>query len=146
MDVLTFKIENAKYDNREVPTVSILINDRNIIDILKEYELPFATKEGHSDLAGHYMGLAPESLYNELTDKHRESNHYFILECASCGLPGCWPLVISISKEGDMVTWSNFHQPHRGNDSKTSFWDYSKFLAFHFSKGNYETELNKLLK
>jgi hypothetical protein len=38
-------------------TVQILIDGRDLIDLVRAIELPFATAEGHPDIAGGYSGL-----------------------------------------------------------------------------------------
>jgi hypothetical protein len=46
-----------------VDRVDIIINDRNLLDILRETELPFAAREGKPRLAGEYVGLPPEKVF-----------------------------------------------------------------------------------
>jgi hypothetical protein len=61
----TFRFEIGERDV-EVPVVGpvdrvdILVNDRNLLDVLRETELPFAVREGKPELAGGYAGLPPE--------------------------------------------------------------------------------------
>ena len=45
MDTIRFEL---KHPNE----VAILINDRDLIEMLREVELPFATREGHPSMAG----------------------------------------------------------------------------------------------
>lgn len=145
MDKLEFKIEQKESDDRKIPAVNIFINGKNLIEMLKEYELPFATKEGSPDIAGGYAGMYPKDfLYWYLTAAWLGDGVHSILTCAGCGEVGCWPMMVTVTEDNDKVKWSNFHQPHRGPESKASFWDFSNFPSFEFSKENYQTELNKL--
>jgi hypothetical protein len=46
-----------------VVAVAIFVNDRNLVVILREVKLPFATREGRPHLAGSYSGLPPEEIF-----------------------------------------------------------------------------------
>lgn len=147
MDKLEFKITDKVVEDRAIPSVDIFINDKNLIGLLKEYELPFATKEGHPDIAGGYAGMTPEDfIYWFTVADWPGGNEHAIFTCSGCGEVGCWPMVITESKDNGIVKWSGFHQQHRGPESKASHWDYSNFPSFEFSKENYNTELAKLRK
>lgn len=145
MDILEFKIEEKESDGEKIPAVNIFINDKSLIEMLKEYELPFATKEGHPDIAGGYAGMTPDDfLYWYLSADWPGDGIHSILTCSGCGEVGCWPMMVSVTDKGDSIIWEKFHQPHRGPESKASFWDFSNFPTFEFRKDNYESEINKL--
>jgi len=140
MDKLDFKVESkaaGPYENG----VNIFINGKNLIDLLKEYELPFAQKESHENIAGAYSGVGSHDLLDRIC---KSGEHVTIFTCGSCGEDGCWPMVIAIIEEGNSIRWKNFRQPHRGKNSKASFWDYSKFPEFVFEKNDYNNALKKL--
>lgn len=145
MDKLEFKVESKEIDDRKTPSVNIFINDKNLIDLLKAYELPFAEKEGHPNIAGGYAGMTPQDfLYWVVKTDWPSENERAIFECAGCGEVGCWPMIISVSRDDNKVKWFNFNQPHRRAESKASFWDYSNFPSFEFSLENYTAEFDKL--
>jgi hypothetical protein len=145
MDTLEFKINEKEIDGRKIPSTNIFINGKNLIQMLREYELPFATKEGSPNIAGGYAGMHPEDfLYWYLSADWPGDGVHSILTCAGCGEVGCWPMMISATEDDDKVKWSDFHQPHRGPESKATSWDYSDFPSFEFSKENHESEIHKL--
>lgn len=43
MDKLEFKIDKKVISGREISAVSIFINGKNLIELIKNHELPFAT-------------------------------------------------------------------------------------------------------
>jgi uncharacterized protein (DUF3820 family) len=147
MDKLEFKITKKEISGRETLSVNVFVNDKNLIDLLKEYELPFAKKEGHPDIAGTYSGMTPKDfLYWFIKADWPGENNHAIFECSSCGEVGCWPMIVSVSKEGNKVKWFNFNQPYRGPKLGESSWDYSDFPTFEFSVENYNAEFDKLTK
>jgi hypothetical protein len=40
----------------------VFVNGRNLVDILREVELPFSAREGNPNLAGNYVGLPLEEV------------------------------------------------------------------------------------
>ncbi len=146
MNKLEFKIEANQSSNQQVMTVTILVNGLDIIELLKEYEMPFAKKEGSEDIAGGYEGISPEALYKNLTNPEAfdldKNEKVSLLECA-CGCDGCWPMKAKVIHLQDKIIWAEFEQPHRAIDS-ANFWDYSNFGQFGFDKNNYIEQLDKL--
>lgn len=64
MDQLKLKIRQLDWEDRYADeVVHIYINDQNLLDLIREYELPFAEKEGHPDIAGGYGGLPVEDIF-----------------------------------------------------------------------------------
>lgn len=133
MNVLKFEIWE---DNR----VGIFIDQRNLIDMLKEYEVPFAKKEGSENMAGQYWWIYKDALLSNLRLEYWNKPN--LLGC-ECGEEACWPMWINIKKEDNKVIWSNFEQPFR-TKQHNSFWDYSNFGTFTFDIENYQNELKKL--
>lgn len=140
MDRLRLMIEVSEYQGSEI--VHLYINDRNFIEMLKEYEAPFA-----GNIAGEYEGLCPDHVFlpsRHLLGEPIELLEYdgkaAVLEC-ECGCPGCWPFLVKITVEEDIVMWSDFEQPHRGPESAGGHWKYDKFGPFIFDRKQYESEL-----
>lgn len=146
MDKLEFKIQDRENDNYQFKTVTIFVNGKDLIDLLKAYELPFAKKEGSENIAGGYAGLAPETLHKHLNNPDEfdidENGKVSIFEC-ECGCDGCWPMKIKTTELEDEIIWTDFEQPHRTIDSH-NFWNYTNFGKFSFYKNNYYEQLNKL--
>jgi hypothetical protein len=124
--------------------VRIIIDGRDLVELVREVELPFADAEGHSDLAGKYAGLPP-------TDVSPPSRHLFgnprpeydydgrtqILGC-ECGVLGCWPLICRITVGPSSISWSEFEQPHRSGSGKPQRWEYDLLGPFRFDRKQYE--------
>ena len=110
MNRITFKvIKKHKYDSGyESSLVNIFIDDIPLAKIMKAYEMPMATKEGHPDLAGGYHAIEVLSslekyyLGKDKADWGDEENKTALLGC-ECGTVGCWPLLCKISLQGNRL-------------------------------------------
>ena len=129
--------------------VRIIINGRELIEIVRDIELPFATREGHADLAGAYSYFGPAITF--LPSRHflGEPVHSFadadgriyLLSCA-CGVPACWPLLAHVELREGTVVWRDFRQPYRGPHVKAGEWRYDGFGPFVFERQSYEQALS----
>jgi hypothetical protein len=111
------------------PRVRILVDARDLIDLLREVELPAAAAEGHPEIAGSYSGLAPEQ-WTELPERYGDARAA-VLAC-ECGEVGCWPLRARITRREETVVWSDFQQPHRKD------WSYDALGPFVFPAAEYD--------
>jgi hypothetical protein len=141
MDKIEFKIKKRKNEDFEYDSVQIIINDRDLIKLLKDFETPLAKSEGSENIAGGYDGLTSTELYKSLTDRQGNEKAR-ILEC-ECGCDGCWPFMTRIKESPDKIIWTDFEQPHRGQESHR-FWDYATFGEFSFDKTQYYRQVEKL--
>jgi hypothetical protein len=130
--------------------VRVLINGRDLSDIVREIELPFALKEDSAEIAGAYSGLPPEiaflpsrHFFGEADALHGDDEgQTFALVC-DCGEPGCWPLSLRVDIGERKVIWSDFRQPHRGPTSKAGHWRYDALPRFTFERKAYEDALHR---
>ncbi len=122
VDTLRFEI-GKREDPADgiVDAVNVFVNGRNLVDILRGVELPFAAREGKPDLAGNYVGLPPEEV--------------FLLSPRLLGEPGCWPFRVEITLRDDVVIWSGFEQGHRA-------WHYDKIQPLVFDRAQYLSALS----
>jgi hypothetical protein len=60
-----------------------------------------------------------------------------------CGVIECWSFVAKITVNEEMVTWSDFEQPHRGPESVGGYWNYNQLVPFVFDRKQYEEALKK---
>ena len=131
-------------DDEVLTVVDIIIDGRNLLDIVKEFEQRFAKKYGEKNVnVGGYAGLPNRELFEALVEgKWTHEGSTTILGC-DCGITGCWTLTARISSNDKTVVWDNFENPRR---SKTShqFWDYSEFPKFQFDRADYEAALKEL--
>jgi hypothetical protein len=119
--------------------VRLLIDGRDLVDLVRDYERAFAGDLAGSygllpaadtlPPAGHFLGVS-EPYYSG------ESGRTLLLAC-ECGEPGCWPLEASIRTDDRTVTWTEFKQPHRPQ------WSYDGFGPFVFDRAAYEVALAK---
>jgi hypothetical protein len=124
--------------------VTIRIDGRSLIGLVCEVERPMAEREGHPDLAGSYAwALADEVALRELQPQAEPKSKPALLQC-TCGEAGCWPLLASVISDGDVVTWSDFEQPHRGPDSGAGCWGYEGLGSFVFDAQLYAREIARL--
>lgn len=151
MDEINFEISQVDFEGKKIKVVDILINGRNLIEIIREVELPFAVAEGHQEIAGGYMGLwfnEYPNLLEELLSKPEisGSDKSTVLICGGCGDNGCWPLRVKITVQKEKVIWSDFEQPHRGPTSKASHWKYDELKPFIFDRKQCEKALKKIIR
>lgn len=146
MNKLQIKILVNKEDGLNNSVAKILIDGTDLIELLAEFEKPFAKKEGSLDIAGQYEGLNPKTLYKNLLNltgnSNSEDNKSDILDC-ECGCSGCWSFMIKVESIDGKIIWTDFEQLHRGKESHT-FWDYSQFGPFEFNEAEYNSELEKI--
>ncbi len=141
MNTIRFQVEEGKDVAGETQLfANIFIDDKNLIDILRKYELPFAKKEGSEEIAGSYAALLPDELFSNLTMYNgSESEQVAVLDC-TCGCEGCWTFMLRVIETDDCIIWTDFEQIHRAKGSH-NYWDYSNFPNFKFNKTDY---LNKI--
>jgi hypothetical protein len=145
VDTLRFEI-GKREDPADgiVDAVNVFVNGGNLVDILREAELPFAAREGKPDLAGNYVGLPPEEVFLPSPRLLGEPTTYYdydssegkiaILGCV-CGEPGCWPFRVEITLRDDVAIWSGFEQGHRA-------WRYDEMQPFVFDRAQYLSALS----
>jgi hypothetical protein len=139
--------------------MTIRVNDRELIEIVREIEQPFADAEwdrrvaaGESPddlgsrgwIAGDYLypnarfamnGLRGEPYDHgfSLAEDDPRNRKSLLLQC-TCGITECWFLLARIVVGDDRVVWSDFCQFHRD-------WRYD--LRFEFERAAYEQELRR---
>lgn len=114
----------------ESSAVRILIDGRDLLDLVRKIELPQAAAGGRPELAGTYQVLHP-SRWEQVTD---EDDCLAIFGC-DCGEVGCWPLLVRITRGAHEVRWSDFHQPYRE-------WSYAALGPFRFVADDYDRVVN----
>jgi len=113
VDTIRFEIgERVDPSDGVVDAVNIFVNDRNLVDILREVELPFRAQEGRPHLAGKYVGLPPEDIFLPSPRLLGEPVTYYDYDSSQgkiavfgcgCGDVGCWPFRVKIKLREDVV-------------------------------------------
>ena len=151
MDRLSFKKEIVRFGYSEKAVCAkIFINDIPLLDIVKEYELPYAKQYGQENIAGGYMSIYARYLFELLTGKAKSDeygNEIPVLICDDCGTEGCWDLLMTVMDERADVIWTHFHNPHRSfPDSAGGYWNYDAFPSYRFDKEQYRIAIRELEK
>jgi hypothetical protein len=133
MNGLTLRIQDRS--EGEGQEVRVLIDGRDLVDIVRDAEARWAKQDGQPQLAGSYSGLWPE-LWDALPEQYGDGSAA-VLGC-ECGEPGCWPLRVRITISETTVTWDAFSQPHR------PAWRYEGIGPFVFSRADYDAALAHL--
>lgn len=137
---------HTSYDEIELTDgphgVTVSINGKNLIDMLRDYEKPFTEKEDPSPKPGGYMPVLNTSFLTKsfISD---DDDDLLLFRCSDCGEDGCWPMVVKVSGDEDSVVWSDFLQPHRDKSSR-NYWDYSHFGPFRFKIDAYSDQLSAI--
>jgi hypothetical protein len=129
-----------------IDSVDIFVNDRNLVDIVREVELPFAARDGKPRLAGTYIGLPAEDVFLpsprllgepvKFYDYDSSKGKIAVLGCG-CGDVGCWPFRVRIELREDVVIRDGFEQPHRLK------WRYDEMRPFVFDWTQYFSALDR---
>lgn len=129
-------------DGSSHPAVELLIDGEGLIEVVRRHEQFLAEAEGHPGLAAAYAwpAASAERQAALLQGNVNAEDKVALLEC-TCGQPGCWPLLATVSVGPTRVTWSDFEQPHRRADSAGGHWDYGGFGPFVFERGAYDEAL-----
>ena len=102
--------------------IRIEVDGRDLAELVRPVELPFAVAEGHERIAGTYVGLRPWQLDSSVSDhfmggpdSHLACGPHdktVLLGC-ECGEPGCWPLMACVVVNDRDVIWHSFDSPER---------------------------------
>ncbi|MDX6606512.1 MAG: hypothetical protein QOD14_1052 [Solirubrobacterales bacterium] len=145
MDQVNFELVPAggNYAD-ELNQIRIKVNDTDLIELVREVELPSARADEEEELAGTYVGLVPGYIRIDLASQFLGGTGTAIspdakgktalLSC-DCGEVGCSPLLARVTVTEDTVTWDDFEQPTRPD------WDYDDFGPFTFARSDYEQAL-----
>lgn len=159
-------VSNDTFEEIPFETIEVFIDNENLIEHLKRYELPLAKKVGHPEMAGLYVGHDPSNLLKDVDkfDDFSSESLISLFQCKECKSATCpYDLVFKIRKDGRYVYWLDFRQqksnypflgpPYTNKKSDhqklmevKANWDYKGFGPFTFSEENYSSALNELRK
>ena len=146
-DQIVFKSRMSLLEDYQV--LDIYINGFNLIDILKEMELPFASIEGHPQLAGHYEGIPPliclppsKHFWGQPSMKEYDykNGRVALYENKSSGIPGEWTITAQIDVDGEAVRWSALQHVQRPK------WDYRPVNYWAFDLVAYRDALANVIR
>ncbi|MGB0525889.1 MAG: hypothetical protein ACPGJS_23115 [Flammeovirgaceae bacterium] len=136
-------------DHRLGKRLKVLIDDRDLIDLVKQTERPFAKKEEVGIQAKDYIGLPFELalspsehlIGNTAINYTAPKNRSILLVDKETGKSENWAFSAEIRVYRRHVVWCNFMQLQR---AKT--WRYKKLGIFVFNKLQYIDALQELMK
>jgi hypothetical protein len=144
MDEVSFELAKAGGDYADDLTqIRIEVNGTDLVDLVRQAELPSAEADDEPELAGTYVGLVPGYIRMDLAGQflggsgawlYSEGEGKTALLSCNCGEVGCSPLLARVTVEDDTVSWDEFEQPTRPD------WDYDGF-GFTFARPQYEQAL-----
>ena len=146
LNTLELGVVNRGFAGREqFAALQIKIDGRCLIERLRYHELPYATREGSPGLAGNYGHPRITSHYLQgIAGLVKGPTVRFPLFNCECELLNCWPLLTSISIEGDRVYWRRFENRSRSEFGGDGYWDYGQFGSFCFERSAYEAEISRI--
>jgi hypothetical protein len=140
-DLRLVKASPDEPDERDYFALDIRVDDRDLLDLIREVERPFAVAEGHPNLAGQYEAMPAQMALSDLAGDGAKKVTLYDCECRCFG---CWPLRVRISKSENRIVWSDFEQPHRGPDGRPSWWRYDRLGPFEFGREQYMATLARV--
>ena len=151
MDILSFeeRIVKSDFTGNNMTLAVTKINGKPIFEIFEPYEREAAENNGSKYAGWGYEYQFADRLFEQLITKSSAAseNEAALMICNGCYEEGCWPLLVTIDESDTEITWRGFHNHHRSIPAQDgTFWDYSAFPSFHFSKEAYEASLISLLK
>ncbi len=144
MDEVSFELAPAGGNYADgLRQIRIEVNGTDLVDLVRQAELPSAQADDEEELAGTYVGLVPGYVRMDVASQFLggaatslfpgPEDKTALLSC-NCGEVGCSPLLARVTVEDDTITWDEFEQPTRPD------WDYDGF-GFTFSRPQYEQAL-----
>jgi REP element-mobilizing transposase RayT len=130
---------NAVAFSWDAGRLKIEVDGRDLIELVREVELPFATAEGRPEHAGAYHGPPAEHVRRGARQFLPARKHLTaqLLGC-ECGEPDCRPLLAEIELGRETVSWSRFRRGRRAD------WSHDRLGPFVFSRSAYEKALAAL--
>jgi hypothetical protein len=149
MDEVQFELAKAGGDYADDLTqIRIEVNGTDLVELVRQAELPSAEADEEPELAGTYVGLVPGYIRMDLAGQflggsgtwlYSEGEGKTALLSCNCGEVGCSPLLARVTVGEDTVTWDEFEQPTRPD------WDYDDF-GFTFARPQYEQALLQMFE
>ena len=115
----------------------ILLNGKDILEIIKDAELPYYQKEPDlsENEAGAYIHMMPTELYEDLVEAEKSNGEEEApVLCCFCGYSGCASARVKVIKTEDSIIWKDFRTIRD--------WDFG--LSYEFEINQYREFLNNV--
>ncbi|WP_297905286.1 hypothetical protein [uncultured Campylobacter sp.] len=141
MDSIKFYLNDYDMKGEGLTKVVVTINDKPLLELIRQRERSFAAKDGQGCIAGGYAYLSLidfEELFLRVAleaDLAQDERNAVLLGCP-CGIWSCWYLALKIKFEENAVKFTDFKNPRRKD------WQYG--LEFKFDRVSFVSEISKI--
>lgn len=141
MDSIKFYLNDYDMKGEGLTEIVVTINDKPLLELIRQRERSFAVKDGQASIAGSYAYLSLidfEELFLRAAleaDLAQDERDVVLLGCP-CGIWSCWYLALKIKFEANAVKFSDFTNPRRKD------WQYG--LEFKFDRVSFVGEISKI--
>ena len=141
MDSIKFYLNDYDMKGEGLTKVVVTINDKPLLELIRQRERSFAAKDGQASIAGSYAYLNLidfEELFLRAAleaDLAQDERDVVLLSCP-CGIWSCWYLTLRVKFEADTVKLYEFKNPRRKD------WRYG--LEFKFDRVSFVGEISKI--
>lgn len=116
MDSIKFYLNDYDMKGEGLTEIVVTINDKPLLELIRQRERSFAAKDGQASIAGSYAYLSLidfEELFLRAAleaDLAQDERDVVLLGCP-CGIWSCWYLALKIKFEANAVKFSDFTNP-----------------------------------
>ena len=141
MDSIKFYPNDYEMNGEGLTEVVVTINDKPLLELIRQRERSFAAQKGQARIAGGYAYLSLidfEELFLRTAleaDLAQDERDVVLLGCP-CGIWDCWYLALRIKFETETVKLYDFTNPRRRD------WQYG--LEFKFDRVSFVSEISKI--
>ena len=143
MDSIKFYPNDYEMNGESFTEVVVTINDKPLLELIRQREQSFAAKDGQASIAGDYAYLSLIDFKKLFLDAllpngqlAASSERSVVLLGCPCGIWDCWYLALKIKFEANAVKFTDFTNLRRKD------WQYG--LEFKFDRVSFVGEISKI--
>ena len=143
MDSIKFYPNDYEMNGESFTEVVVTINDKPLLELIRQREQSFAAKDGQASIAGDYAYLSLIDFKKLFLDAllpngqlAASSERSVVLLGCPCGIWSCWYLALKIKFEANAVKFTDFTNPRRK--------DRRYGLEFKFDRVSFVGEISKI--
>ena len=143
MDSIKFYLNDYDMKGEGLTKVVVTINDKPLLELIRQRERSFAAKDGQASVAGDYAYLSLidfKKLFLDALLPNRQlaasDERSVVLLGCPCGIWDCWYLALKIKFETETVKLYEFKNPRRKD------WQYG--LEFRIDRVSFVSEISKI--
>ena len=143
MDSIKFYLNDYDMKGEGLTEIVVTINDKPLLELIRQREQSFAAKDGQASIAGSYAYLNlidfEELFLDALLPNGRlaaSGEQSVVLLGCPCGIWSCWYLALRVKFEADTVKFAEFKNLRRKD------WRYG--LEFKFDRVSFASEISKI--